>query len=366
MVRLRFTIPHNPIDAFNYEINVTPVTSGPITIWIISDGLPGHYNPSLGIVRAIERYRDVHHETIVATQRLKMLRPLMRYLVNYLPELTPGLLRLFYRYNSLPQERPDLVISGGGNTLFFNAALGVKYKNIKNVYSGTLKHYNPKRFFRIFTVVPLESAANNVVLDLPAANIPGAPDSQTESPTTDVDGPCYCLLVGGEGGGYHYTEDDWARLADSVNRLSLEFGVQWLITTSRRTGERAEQILKETIPETVIRESVWFSKQPAKVVQRFLASASRVFCTEDSLTMVSEAIFSGKPVCTLLPASVSATENDRLALEHYASKGYIQRIKITDLASTTRFNDANPPDIDRLQRSIYEALELQQSAAGRP
>ncbi len=330
-----------------------------LTIWIISDGLPGHYNPCLGIVRAIERYRDVRHETIVATQRLKMLRPLMRYLANYIPRLCPGLLRLFYRYNSLPQGRPDLVISGGGNTLFFNAALGAGYKNIKNVYSGTLKHYKPKRFFRIFTVVPLESVANNIVLDLPPANIPGPSDSQTEPPTADADESCYCLLVGGEGGGYHYKEEDWVRLAEGLNRLSQAFGVQWLITTSRRTGPRAEQILEETIPESVIRESIWFSKQPAKVVQRFLASASRVFCTEDSLTMVSEAIFSGKSVCTLLPASVSATENDRLALEHYASKGYIQRINIADLASITGFNDANPPDIDSLQRSIYEALELQ-------
>lgn len=337
-----------------------------LNIWIISDGLPGHYNPCLGIVRAIERYRDVRHETIVATQRLKMLRPLMRYLVNYLPGLSPGLLRLFYRYNSLPQGMPDLVISGGGNTLFFNAALGARYKHVKNVYSGTLKHYKPERFFRIFTVVPLESVANNVVLDLPPANIPGAPDSQTETQPTDVARPCYCLLVGGEGAGYHYTVDDWVRLAEGMNRLSLEFGVRWLITTSRRTGRRAEQILEETIPESVIRESVWYNKQPAKVVQRFLASASRVFCTEDSLTMVSEAIFSGKPVCTLLPDSVSSTENDRLALEHYARKGYIQRINIADLASTTRFNDANPPDIDSLQRSIYEALELEQSAADCP
>ncbi|MDH3561207.1 MAG: hypothetical protein OEN52_09680, partial [Gammaproteobacteria bacterium] len=154
-----------------------------LTIWIISDGLPGHYNPSLGIVRAIERYRDVHHETIVISQRLKMLRPLMRLIANYLPGLCPGLLRLFYRYNSLPPGSPDLVISGGGNTLFFNAALGARYKHVKNVFSGTLKHYNPKRFFRIFTVVPLGSVANNVVLDLPAANIPYPPASPPATPS---------------------------------------------------------------------------------------------------------------------------------------------------------------------------------------
>ena len=331
----------------------------PLSIWLISDGLPGHYNPSLGILHAIGRYRDVQHKTIETRLRSKMLRPLMRYLVNYMPGLCPGLLRLFYRYDSLPQGIPDLIISGGGNTLFFNAAIGGMFKQAKNVINGTLKHYNPKRFFRIFTVVPLESVDNNVVLDLPPANITGSQESRTQKTPADVNEKLYCLLVGGDGAGYRYSENDWTRLAEGISRLSVEFGTQWLITTSRRTGRQAEHILEDAIRESAIREVVWFAKQPARVVQRFLESASRVFCTEDSLTMVSEAIFSEKPVCTLLPDAVSPTENDRLALERYARKGYIQRINITDLVGITRFNDANPPDIDALQRSIYEALELQ-------
>lgn len=336
------------------HIRPADVSDKALVVWILSDGLPGHYSQSLGIVNAIARFHAIEVQTVPVTLRYKIFRPLMRGLTNHAARLCPGLLRLFYRYDALPPGKPELLVSAGGNTLYFNAALQQKFPGSRNLFSGTLKHYHSSRYFRIYTVVPLQSCPNNIVLDLPPVNI------GKSITTEDTQTNCWCLLIGGEGAGYHYGKADWQRLADGINTLSVKHGIQWLISSSRRTGQIAEQHLEKKILPAAQLETVWYGSNPAKVVQQYLDRAERIFCTEDSLTMVSEAIFSGKPVCTLLPESLAPVENDRLALEHYADRGYIQRIRISELGQLESFAKHTRPDVNAVQEAIYRSLENRQ------
>jgi hypothetical protein len=51
------------------------------------------------------------------------------------------------------------------------------------------------------------------------------------------------------------------------------------------------------------------------VVRDFLAAASGVVVTEDSLTMVAESIYSGRPVAAVRPATARPNANDEGALQ---------------------------------------------------
>ncbi|MBL4606768.1 MAG: mitochondrial fission ELM1 family protein [Pseudomonadales bacterium] len=297
------------------------------SIWVLSDGLPGHVNQSIGITRALDDEFPHEHEviTVVLQLRHKLLRPLMRVLANYFPFLLSGFaLRVFYQHDSLPLKTPSLIISAGGNTLFANIAIARIY-GVANVFSGTTKGYSHRLLRLIFTVTPLKDPNNNVVLDLPPANFNLNPSVEKSS------GRFYALLIGGEGAGYCYQHDDWESLASALGEISQREGIKWLLTTSRRTGEQNERLLCTLLPPECCEKSVWYATTPAKVVKQFLNESEAVFCTEDSLTMVSEAIYAYKPVITLQPRTMNPDTNDAKALQKYQDLGFIHRVKIRDL-----------------------------------
>lgn len=319
------------------------------TIWIISDGLPGHYNQSIAIGKAIQTY--LKYDVIVIDVRLKykILRHPMRLLANYFPFLLgEKTFSLFYQHSNTPTKKPHFIISTGGNTIFANISLSKSYST-KNIYSGTLKHYRNNLIDKIFTVTPLENTHNNVVLDLPPANV------KNNNNTKDY--PYYALLIGGNGAGYLYTKSDWQQLALAIQKIAHRDKILWMITTSRRTGREAEVLLKRYLDNKIIKEIVWFSSGPRKVVNCYLQKSRIIFCTEDSLTMISESIYAHKPVFTIQPEKANPDKNDALALEKYQKLKFIIRSSIANL-SHQKINQnmfcSQYPDI---QSQIITAIE---------
>jgi mitochondrial fission protein ELM1 len=319
------------------------------TIWIISDGLPGHYNQSIGLSNAIQPHYKYEVITVNIQLKYKGLRFLMRLIANYFPYfLGKNTFSFFYQHNDLPSKKPKIIISAGGNTIFANISLSRIHK-ANSIYSGTLKHYKSDLIDRVFTVTPLEGADNNVVLDLPPANINKPKQSKNE--------PYYTLLVGGDGAGYSYTDTDWKQLALAVIEIANRDSISWMITTSRRTGKDAEELLRANLDKHVIKEAIWFSSDPQRVVNKFVEEARVVFCTEDSLTMVSEAIYAHKPVITIQPPLMKPEKNDALALKKYQNKKFITRSSIADLTSQSIDKNSfcrNYPDI---QAQILNSIE---------
>jgi len=326
------------------------------TIWIISDGLPGHFNQSIGLSEAIQSRFKHEATTIDVRLKYKALRSLMRFIANYLPWLVgQETLSFFYQHSEIPSNKPDLIISAGGNTLFANIALSKAYQ-ANNIFSGTIKGYNSHLLDKVFTVVPIKGIKNNVVLDLPPANIKPGSENQ--------DKPFYTLLIGGDGAGYAYTDTDWKQLVMAITDIARRDNITWKITTSRRTGNSVEELLRQALEEAavdgaVVDEAIWFSSNPQKVVKRFLEEGQIIFCSEDSLTMVSEAIYAHKPVVTLQPQIMKPEENDSMALEKYQHKQFIIRTPIASL-SLQKFEKERfcktYPDIQKQIADVVAAL----------
>ena len=252
----------------------------------------------------------------------------MRALANFFPRLLNRFtLALFYHHDPLPDRAPSLILSAGGNTLFANAAIAKVY-GVSNIFSGTTKGYQHKLIRLIFTVTPLKDRTHNTVLDLPPANFSLEHEDHPELPSIRP----YALLIGGEGAGYVYQNTDWLLLAEALVKISLRDKRKWLLTTSRRTGAQTENLLRRAVPTECCEKAVWYATEPAKVVKLFLNECEIVFCTEDSLTMISEAIYAHKPVITLQPEVTQPDSNDAKALQKYADLGFIRRVKISQLA----------------------------------
>lgn len=323
--------------------------SSPLLLWLLTDGAPGHLSQSRGLADAIGRFCPVEVTKIELRVRNRLLKSLGRFLQPHIGDFSSWLRRQVYSLE-LPLMRPDLLISSGGNTLLASALLARELQ-VPNLYSGTLKGYAPESYSLIFTVNPL-GLSNNRVLPLPP--VPGSLARPLQAPGTNAP---WLLLIGGDGAGYRYRKQDWQGLAEAVNRLGVQ-GVRWLLTTSRRTGREAESFLQRHLISEFLLETVYYGDNPRPVVREFLERCERVWVTEDSLTMVAEAIYAGRPVSSLRPRQVDPEDNDARALERYAERGLLRRLEILALedqalASIGRKRQV-VPDVQQL---IWDAVK---------
>ncbi len=105
--------------------------------------------------------------------------------------------------------------------------------------------------------------------------------------------PVVVLLIGGANGAYRL---DAARLAENVERIAAAVkrcGGSVLATPSRRTGPDGVALLRERLAE--IPGQVWDGRDE-NPYYAYLAVADALIVTADSVSMVSEAAATGKPV----------------------------------------------------------------------
>jgi hypothetical protein len=310
-------------------------------VWVLSDGRPGHYSLSRGIVAALARLRPVEQHWLTLRLRVGAARGPMRQLLNRLPvPPSPAWLNLFYRMPALPRTACDLIVSAGGKTSFANAWLA-RRMGVRNVFAGSLRRLSPALFDVVLTLEPITpQASNNLVLELP----PSAFDLDEVDRSgrafrggRNLNGEVlWTIMLGGDGAGYRYDQDDWRQLGHLLARLAEVHGVRWLVLGSRRTGRQAEKMLSETLGDRHIAAACWYRQGDADSVAACLGAADRVFVTEDSMTMLTEAIFSQRPVVSLRPASVAPTARYNAMIERFAAKGWICRYTIAALATGQR------------------------------
>jgi len=303
-----------------------PHGTAPLVVWLLSDGAPGHLSQSRGIVDALATRCDIALTMVELKVRSPLWKRLGRLALPRIRDATGWFQRIYGV--TPPPGRPDLIVSSGANTLLANALLA-RLHHVPNVYSGTLKGYDPAAFGCVFSVVPLGVACNHV---LPLPPVPG--ELARPLPPSDSEA-LIAVLVGGDGAGYVFKDADWRAFADGLATLARHKGARLLLTTSRRTGADAETLLRQALPAELLADAVWWSQAPRKVMRDFLAAAHAIVVTEDSLSMVAESLYSGRPVLSVAPAIAQPNANDGAALQGYAERGLLARSPIAHLAEAS-------------------------------
>ncbi|VAW80145.1 hypothetical protein MNBD_GAMMA13-242 [hydrothermal vent metagenome] len=311
-----------------------PVTS--LRVWVLSDNQPGHYNVSRGIVAALKRTRSVEEYWLPMQLRFGAARNLLRFGLNHMSSVpNPKHLKLFYAMPTLPEQGCDLIVSTGGKTSFANAWLS-KSLSVPNLFSGSLRRLSPEHFtvlLTLGTVAP--TAAANLLLELPPSAIDRSVlDSQGNKLRQDMhlhDQRIYTLLIGGDGAGYQYADHDWQQLGELLNVLGERYQARWLLMGSRRSGVVARRILEATVKPALIANSVWYEKDKPVDIAAYLGAAEQIFVTEDSMTMLTEAIYSQRPVISLRPASVVPSQRYEAMVQRFSDLRWICRFELSTL-----------------------------------
>lgn len=107
--------------------------------------------------------------------------------------------------------------------------------------------------------------------------------------------PLIAVLVGGNSGPYALTRRSGERLAAAAGTLAARLGGSLLVTTSSRTPRSAACALEEGLncPHLLYR---WRRGDAENPYFAFLAHADEIIVTADSMSMVSEALATGKRV----------------------------------------------------------------------
>lgn len=238
-----------------------------LVVWRFTDGKPGHESQTEGLISALQRRLPVAVYDLPA-------RPGTRTLIG-------ALFRQWPNHNDLP--KPDLIVGAGHRT--HSSMLAAQ-----RAYGGrTVLMMSPTLPYKLFDLclVPLHDAPPTRRNVLPTQgvlnNISGEGAHRIDKTL---------ILIGGPS--RHHGWDDQAMIGQLNQLLEKETDQRFLLTTSRRTPSsfmrQLENINHERLQIVPVADTApgWVANQ--------LADSARAWVSEDSVSMIYEALTAGVAV----------------------------------------------------------------------
>lgn len=259
------------------------------TCWIITDGHAGGLNQCMGLAEALGFSPTVKEVALRAPWR--QLSPYFRL----------GQAHAFTAdSDKLVPPWPELVIASGRQSIA--AALHARAQG-RRAGKDTVAVFiqnpgiSPKHFDLVIAPEHDRVRGANVVATRGALHHVTAAKlkegaARFEPRIIHLPRPYIGVLIGGSNASYSLGEAEIARLAESLKKAAAETGGSLLITPSRRTGEKNIALLKAALSDT--RSFVWDGTGDNPYFG-LLALSDYLVVTNDSVSMVSEAVASGKP-----------------------------------------------------------------------
>jgi hypothetical protein len=320
---------------------------------VLKDNKAGHYNQSLAVSKAIqELYEDIQVD-IYNIKVYKLSKYLLRFMLNnhfgrklLSKSFSLKFVKFFYKIDK-PLSEADIIVSSGKDTSMLNIWLKLVYE-AKSIYIGHPKKLNYKLFDIVFTILDL-GFENQIVLNVsPTLPYIGDIEKFCKEYNLDINDSYYTLLIGGDGSGYQYSEKEYDNLISFVNSHQEK---KWLVTTSRRTPLHIEKKMQKDMKCAIF---VAYNQEPKKVVGAFLKLCDMAFVTQESASMLNEAISFQKPVISLYPKDKKEEDNYKAILNNLSKKEYIYMQDINELREF-RVEDIKLKTLK--QNSIDEMIE---------
>lgn len=278
-------------------------------VLLISDGRPGHYRQSEGIVAALRRRGPVDLDRVELSPRWPLPKALLPRLGRLLPPAR--FLSLVHGLDPARLARPDIIVSSGGSTLGVNVALA-RLWGVPNVFSGSTRGFPPEAFRLVLTPYASVAKASNIVAG--PKPTPFDPD-RVPAPRPllardEMQGARVGVLVGGPTPYADFDAGDWSRLAALIASLVSEWRCRVTLVTSPRTPEVAYAHLLPLAARHGEAVSVidFRTAGPGSIEGAF--DCDLLLITSDSMSMMTEAAVSRRPAIALAPARVRPNKDD--------------------------------------------------------
>ncbi|MGE3915766.1 MAG: ELM1/GtrOC1 family putative glycosyltransferase, partial [Hyphomicrobiaceae bacterium] len=307
----------------------------PLAILILSDGRPGHYHLAEGVAAAIGRRVAVEVQRLEITRRTgtpgRLLAGALRLGVP-----VGWVLRAGYGLDAGTLPRAGVVISAGGDTLAANVA-SARHLRAASIYCGTLRHVPPEAVSLVVSSYARHASLPRHLVALKPSGLD--PDTLPSRLSSAPLGPGHPprvagLLVGGPSGLFSWRDDEWARLGGFLGESHARHGTRWIVSTSRRTPDAVGDLLQAIARGTgsPIAELIDFRTAGPGTLPRLFASVEAILATEDSSTMMSEAVCARLPVVGVAPHSHSFKDEEREYRALMTAEGWCRSVPLASLS----------------------------------
>ncbi len=335
----------------------------PLKILILADDRPGHYHLAEGVAAAIARRRPV----AIEIRRIKERRLLRgRIGATFLAAgISPTIvLRLGYGIEAGALGRHDVVVSAGGDTLNANVAVA-RCLGIPNIFCGTLRRHAPDALALVISSYARHAGLPRHLVALK----PNGMDPDTLGRNRPVLMPgkppkIAGLLVGGDSGLFRYTQAEWQQLPAFLIASHRALGTRWIVSTSRRSPDLVADALTALArrADGPIAELIDFRIAGPGTLPGLLARVEAILCTEDSSTMLSEAVCARLPVVGVAPAEHAFKDEEREYRDFMLRQGWCRFLALAALTPetfATALGEVRPlaeNHLDRLAGDIAQRL----------
>ncbi|MGJ8650819.1 MAG: mitochondrial fission ELM1 family protein [Opitutaceae bacterium] len=287
-------------------------------IWQISDGKRGHENQSAGLIDALSQHLDVKTVKIDLAEHKASWLHAFKGQFPFAKE----------------QSKPDLIIGTGSRTHSTILAAGRATDTPTIVIMAP-----PRGLTKLFDLCIVPEHDNRKGANILTTK--GAMNRIRPSDTKDLSSGLF--LVGGPS--QHHDWDE-TKLLEQINTiLDTEEATKWTLTTSRRTPESTTTKLQAidhprlTVIPVDNTSETWLPET--------LATASLVWATEDSVSMVYEALSSGAKVGLLLGIRKTGKSRVLTGLDGLIKEAYL----LPFTAAQADLNEfKNPPALNEAER----------------
>ncbi|MFW2392316.1 MAG: mitochondrial fission ELM1 family protein [Alphaproteobacteria bacterium] len=311
----------------------------PLRIIFLADTRPGHYHLAQGVIAALAHVRPVEVTRIEVKRKWIVPTRWLRARINADTFFPPRMLRMAYRIDAEELPDADLVVSAGGETHMPNICV-TRLLDVPNIFCGSLlRGLEADNFSLIISSYDCDADSERHLVTLKPSPI--NPDALGRPKTVPCFGPDRLpklagLLVGGKAGSFRYTSKEWERLLAFVAEISKAWGTRWLISTSRRTPDQvADRIAELAKDDSVVAKFIDFRTAGPGTLPEILSKAEVVVCTEDSSSMISEAVSARLPVVGVAPARHRFTDEETLYRDFLMQNGWSRVVPLAKLTPET-------------------------------
>ncbi len=311
------------------------MTEPPLKVIFLADTRPGHYHLAQGVIAALARLRPVAVTRIEVKRKWIVPTRWLRRRITAKSFFPPRMLRMAYRIDAYALPKADLVVSAGGETHMPNICVS-RFLDIPSIFCGSLmRGLGPDNFSLIISSYDRDAANDRYLVALKPSSID--PDGLGRPASVPRYGPdlhprLAGLLVGGNAGPFRYRRKEWDRLLAFIAEISKAWGTRWLVSTSRRTPDYvADKIAALAKNASVVDRFIDYRVQGPGTLPEVFGKAEVILCTEDSSTMISEAVSARLPVVGVAPRAHRFTDEERSYRDFLMQNGWCRVLAIAEL-----------------------------------
>ena len=307
----------------------------PLNALLLTDGVVSHAHRSRGLLRNLSSNIALSAQEFSVQMHSDWMRGFLRKALTMDSQESLSWAAHCFNWSAYQYQKPDLIISAGIDTMLVNAVLAQRYR-CENVFIGGQKGLRGEWFNAVLTL-DAPTLSNAVAMTLPPSRLTPAivDDALTDYLESGCrsNGSYWAMILGGSGGGCHYSDQDWQMLINGMNHLAKKHKFKWLVVTTRFASDSTHSLLKQGLKAGYVESIKSYATGPDDPLPLLAGRAERIYCGAEHLPILFDCVASGKPTVALLPERINSNRQARHLINTLRLERLLSVLKIEELPS---------------------------------